>query len=134
MWFALRVIAFAATVPLLVRRPVDRWRYHLAAPSRRSPPPADCVDRLITKIDRALRIGWPLVRTGCLTRGITMYRFLSRAGVPVSLHLGAGVVDGRFAAHCWVERDGAPVREPRDPRPLFTSIHVITADQAALTA
>jgi hypothetical protein len=131
IWFGVRVIAFAATVPLLLWRPVDRWGRHLTVTVRASPPSEDSVNRLVTAIDRALRAGWPLVRTGCLTRGITMYRFLTRAGVPVSLHLGAGLVDNRFAAHCWVERHGQPVREPHDPRTIFTSMHVITPDSAA---
>ena len=128
LWFTVRVIAFAATVPLLLRRPVDRWARHLAVKGRSAPPSDEAIDDLVTAIDRALRAGWPLARTGCLTRGITMYRFLTRAGAPVSLHLGAGLVDNTFAAHCWVERDGQPIREPHDPRPIFTSMHVITPD------
>ena len=55
-----------------------------------------------------------------LVRGLTLYRFLRRAGAEVSLRFGAGEMNGRFAAHCWIVYRGEPLAEPRDPRPLFT--------------
>jgi hypothetical protein len=60
-----------------------------------------------------------LVSTSCLTRGLTRYYFLRRAGVPVTLCFGVGWPDGRFEAHCWLSRDGEPFLEARDPRPVF---------------
>jgi hypothetical protein len=73
----------------------------------------------------ALRVGRPLVRRGCLTRGITLYYFLRRAGADVRLCFGLGAVDGGdgFDGHCWLVLAGEPYLEPRDPRPLYTEMY-----------
>ena len=64
----------------------------------------------------------PIVRSGCLTSGVTLYRFLRRAGADVSLRFGVGLVDGAFAAHCWIVYRGEPLAEQRDPRGVFTEM------------
>jgi hypothetical protein len=129
--FALRVVLFAATVPLLLRRDLTRLgrRLEPAAPKALPPPPPPAeVLALVERIDRLLSAFRPLVRSGCLTRGITLFYFLRRAGAPVSLHFGIGStgamgeVDGGFSGHCWVVHDGLPLAEKRDPRPLFAEM------------
>jgi hypothetical protein len=60
------------------------------------------------------------VRSGCLVRGLTLYRVLRRAGAEVSLRFGVGPMGDGMAAHCWIVYQGQPLAEPRDPRPLFT--------------
>jgi|SRR5215213_6755288 len=118
-----RVLLFGLAVPFLVRRGPERMA-RLLEPG--SPPsrPADSrtVEALARRIDRWLRAGWPLVRRGCLTRGITQYRFLRRAGFDVSLRFGIGEVNGRFEGHCWLVRDSRPFLEKRDPRPIYTEM------------
>jgi len=86
------------------------------------PPPAapEAVGALVRRIDSLLVAGRPVVRTGCMIRGLTLYRFLRRAGADVSLRFGVGKIRGEFAAHCWIVYRGEPLEEPRDPRPLFT--------------
>ena len=69
------------------------------------------------------RVGRPFVSSGCLTRGLTLYYFLRRLGIPVSLVFGAGQVGGRFAAHCWLERDQEPYLEAVDPRNFFAPVY-----------
>jgi hypothetical protein len=65
----------------------------------------------------------PLVRRGCLTRGLTLYASLRRAGVDVQLTFGMGptgaAVDG-YDGHCWLVLDGEPYLEQRDPRQHYT--------------
>jgi len=123
---AWRIVLFAAAVPLLLRfvrvDRLDGWIEPRREPPR---PPADpaALDGMVRRIDRLRLAGRPLVRSGCLTRGITLYHFLRRAGAPATLHFGMGKGvdepgDG-FAAHCWVELAGEPIAEPRDPRPLY---------------
>jgi hypothetical protein len=135
--FAPRVLLFATVVPLLLRRRIDRLA-PLLEPARTPPPPpsAEAVGALVARIDRLLAAGRPFVRSGCLTRGLTLYYFLRREGVPVALCFGVGnvgdvgdigEVDGDFSGHCWVMYDGEPLAEKRDPRPLFAETFRISA-------
>ncbi len=140
---AWRVVLFAAAVPLLLRLVrIDRLGDWIEP--RREPPlaageprPLDEAYRATARrIDRLRQAGRPLVRSGCLVRGITLYRFLRRAGAPVTLHFGMALgkgpgarIDGEtgepgdgFAGHCWVELAGQPFGEPRDPRPIYAEM------------
>ena len=74
----------------------------------------------------AIRAGRPLVRPGCLTRGVTRYYFFRRDGMDVSLCFGMGKFDEEFVGHCWLVKDGVPFMEPRDPRPLYTEMYRIS--------
>lgn len=119
----LRVLLFAAAVPFLLRLlKLAELRFWLEP--RRGPflPPstAEEVAAMVRRIDRLLASGRPLVRSGCLTRGVTLYYFLRRAGVEVSLCFGMGELKGRFEGHCWLVCQGEPLAERRDPRPLYT--------------
>ena len=89
------------------------------APPRQPVEPAE-VEALVRRIDEILIAGRPAVRAGCMVRGLTLYRFLRRAGAEVSLRFGVGTIRGEFAAHCWIVYRGEPLEEPHDPRPLFT--------------
>jgi hypothetical protein len=122
-WFGVRVFLYAAVVvPVLLRLRLEKLRAWLEPgpaprPGRELPPAA--AEALVRRVDAILREGRPLVRTGCLTRGITLYHFLRRAGADVALCFGMGEIDGTFAGHCWIVLAGEPLAEPRDPRPLF---------------
>jgi hypothetical protein len=119
---AVRVVLFAALVPLLLRLcklpELPAW----IEPRRRAlpPPGAGEVETLTQRIDELLIAGRPAVRTGCMVRGLTLYRFLRRAGADVSLRFGVGTIRGDFAAHCWIVYRGEPLAETHDPRSLFT--------------
>jgi hypothetical protein len=125
---ALRVVAFAAVVPILMRFRLDRvarW----TAPSGNAalePTPQE-VSTLTAAIDHLLVRWRPLVRTGCVTRGVTLYTFLRRAGADVSLRFGIGLVNGAIAGHCWIVYQGEPLAERRDPRGLFTETWAFTS-------
>jgi hypothetical protein len=116
--------SFAATVPLLMRLPLQRWAKLLTRPPRQravSPAEIERLDRLITL---APRVGRPLVRTGCLTRGVTLFWFLRRAGLNVELRFGVDPADADEAdGHCWLALDGEPYLERVDPRPRFTELY-----------
>ncbi len=127
-FYACRVCLFAAfVVPFLLRRRIDRLA-PLIEPSARSraralpPLPAAAVDALVRRIHRLLLAGHPVIRSGCLTRGVTLYYFLRRAGAEVTLRFGMGEIDGSFSGHCWLEQDGEPLVETQDPRPLFVEM------------
>jgi len=123
--FACRVLVLAASVPALMRLRLPR----LAALLEPAAPGVDAGEAelraLAGRVDRLLSLGRPLVRPGCLTRGVTLFWFLRRAGGDVRLVFGLGEVDGETAGHCWLVRDGAPFLEKVDPRPLFTELYRI---------
>jgi hypothetical protein len=135
-FFSFRVLAFAAVVPLLLRivkLPQLGDRLEPDDPpassrdSRDSRDPA-AVDRLIRRIDLLIRLGWPIVRRGCLVRGITRYRFLREAGIDTTLCFGIGRLPGQesFTGHCWLEMDGRALAEPREPRPIYTETYRVS--------
>jgi hypothetical protein len=127
-WLLARVCAFGAAVPLLMRLPLPRVAALLTRARRRGPPIRNPSFSEVERLDRlvalAPRVAAPLVRTGCLTRGVTLFWFLRRAGLAVELRFG---LDPRDVAgtdgHCWLSVDGEPFLEKRDPRPRFAELY-----------
>jgi len=117
----------AVAAPLLARLDLQRLQRCLE-PSPRSSRPrsADAgqvIEVVARRVDQLIRWGRPLVRPGCLTRGITGYYILRRAGLDVALCFGMGPVRGPdVSGHCWLVLDGEPVLEAADPRPAFTEL------------
>jgi len=121
----LHSFCFALSLRALQRLPLPRLEALLepsAAPARARP--ADR-ERIAASVLAMLEAGRPLVRSGCLTRGLTLYYFLRRAGEDVALCFGMGRADGGdgFDGHCWVTLDGEPYLERRDPRPLYVEMY-----------
>jgi hypothetical protein len=115
---------FAAAVPLLMRLPLPRLAAILTRPARRPPPSAAEVERLERMITLAPRVGRPLVRPGCLTRGVTLFWFLRRAGLDVELRFGLEMEnDGATDGHCWLSLESQPFLEHVDPRPRFAELY-----------
>lgn len=114
-----RIALVALAIPLLVRLPLPRQVRLLAG--RGAPPPIDdSVARwLVRRVEAVQRRGWPLIRPGCLTRGLTSYHLLQGAGFPVALLFGVGEVQGEVVGHCWLDHDGEPFMERVDPRATF---------------
>jgi hypothetical protein len=108
-------------VPALVRLKLSTLE-RVLEPRRFLPSPDEhTVRRTIELVEKVLRLGRRLFRPGgCLTRGLTLHYFLRRAGVDVRLCFGMGHPDGKeMAGHCWLELDGRPFLERRDPRLVF---------------
>jgi Transglutaminase-like superfamily len=120
----LRVLLVAMLVPLIARLPLARQEAILEP--RRVPPHDSVRDAWIAEhVDGLLAIGRPLVRRGCLTRGLTHFYFLRRAGVDVRLVYGISTAEPRAEGHCWLVRDGEPYLEQVDPRPRFVETYSI---------
>jgi hypothetical protein len=120
-----QVLSIAAAVPFLLRLKLSRLQA-LLEPRIPSPAGRDRVEQIKEYIEMAIRAGRPLVRPGCLTRGVTRYYFFRRDGMDVSLCFGMGKFDEEFVGHCWLVKDGVPFMEPRDPRPLYTEMYRIS--------
>jgi Transglutaminase-like superfamily len=123
----LGVAAVAAAAPFLARLDLLRLQRCLEPSPRFSRPssadPDQVVEVLGRRVDRVIRWGRPLVRPGCLTRGITGYYILRRAGLDVALCFGMGPVRAPDpAGHCWLVLDGEPVLEAVDPRRAYTEL------------
>lgn len=118
---AAHILLFAAVVPLLLRlRKLPDLPAWLEPRGPVPSPPATAeVHTRVHRVDALIAAGRPFIRSGCLVRGLTLYRVLRRAGAEVSLCFGAGEMNGSFAAHCWIVYQGEPLAEIRDPRPVF---------------
>jgi hypothetical protein len=121
----LHVLFFAATVPFLLRLKLSRVETLLEPRIPRSAS-RDRVEQITEYVEMAIRAGSPLVRPGCLTRGVTRYYFFRRNGLDVSLCFGMGEVKEEFVGHCWLVKDGVPFLETRDPRPLYAEMYRIS--------
>ena len=121
-----RICIFAMLVPLLVRLSLPRMAV-LVSPSQPggTRPDAEDVRRLVGYVARAQRVLWPVVRSGCLTRGVTLFYFLGRAGMDVSLCFGIADPTGHTRAHCWLVRDDEPFLEAVDPRGVYAETYRI---------
>lgn len=115
-----RIGIVAAAVPTLMRLPLPRVARLVCRPPRHRTPSPSEIERLARVVDLAPRIARPFVRSGCLTRGVTLFWFLRRAGLDVELRFG---LDPETDGHCWLTLDGQPILEKRDPRPHFTETY-----------
>ena len=127
-----RVICISMTVPLLMRLPLPRLAAVLSIATRvgrsrglsgREP------ERMAACVAAAQRSLAPVVRSGCLTRGVTLYWLLRRAGVPVELCFGVGRPGAELAGHCWLTRNGRPYLEPADAPACFDALYRIPPPQ-----
>ena len=131
------VVLVGATVPLFLRLPLTRQAALLAPgaggnsgwrSSRRiEADRAEDVARLTQCMELAQDVARPLVRAGCLTRGIVLYWFLGRGDGEIELCFGLGRPRDRveYSGHCWLTRRGEPFLEPEDPRTSFSLIYRI---------
>jgi Transglutaminase-like superfamily len=121
-----RIFAFAAAVPYLLRMRLSRVADALEPGRDPSAVDEDLVRKIAGYVEIAIRHGRPFVRPGCLTRGLTRYYFLRRAGVDVALCFGMGRLTKEFIGHCWLVRDGEPFLEAEDPRLLYAEMYRIS--------
>jgi hypothetical protein len=115
---------FAAAVPLMMRLPLPRLERLVTRSPGPVRPSAARVDRIAGLLPIAIRAFHPLVRPGCLTRGVTLFWFLRRAGLDVELRFGVDPLQLEDAdGHCWLVLDGEPLLEQVDPRPRFAELY-----------
>jgi hypothetical protein len=121
----LQVLFFAAVVPFLLRLKLSRVET-LLEPRIFSSADGERLEQITEYVEMAIRAGRPLVRPGCLTRGLTRYYFFRRNGLEVSLCFGMGQVKEEFVGHCWLVKDGVPFMEQRDPRLRYVEMYRIS--------
>jgi hypothetical protein len=121
----LHIILFAAAVPALLRLKIARLQSLLERAGIATAANPARVQKVISRVESVLQLGGPLYRRKCLSRGLTLFYFLRKEGVDVTLCFGMGKVAGEFEGHCWLVKDGEPFLEAEDPRSFFTAIHSI---------
>lgn len=99
------ILGFACLSRLLARLSPVRLERLLTVAQQRTEEGGDASASL--RIERVLERSEPLLRHTCLTRSLTRYYFLRRAGADVRIIFGVGQVNGRQEGHCWVLVDGA---------------------------
>jgi hypothetical protein len=119
-----QVFVVAALIPVLMRFPLKRIEDLLEPGGALPEPDAARECHVLELVNLVLDFGRPVLRPTCLTRGITRYYALRRAGADVALAFGlrqrsGGQVDG----HCWLVKGGKPFLEAQDPRGLFTETY-----------
>jgi hypothetical protein len=121
-----RLAAVAVAAPLMVRAGLprlQRWLEPRSSSTRPTPGDAEQLSGQYGKwVDSIITRGQPLVRPGCLTRGVSLYYALRREGMDVALCFGVGPQDGAIVGHCWLEWDGQPLLERVDPLSSFTEV------------
>lgn len=55
-----------------------------------------------------------LVHPSCLAKSLTLWWLLKRQGIAAALRIGIQKENEKFAAHAWVERNGAALNEPEE--------------------
>jgi hypothetical protein len=117
----LRILVYAAAVPALTLTRLTSWEHFAGGGRRRrAEGGSEVVNKTAAYFDAVLIAFRPVVRSGCLVRGLTLYHFLRKAGVDVSLRFGFVQVDGSFTGHCWLAKDGRPFLEPDRPDIAYT--------------
>ena len=133
-WLFLRVVSFAAVVPFLMRLRLplmNRLLERRIASAVAAGGDSDQPEEIVRCVESALALGSPFVRSGCLTRGLTLYYFLRRTGLAVTLCFGARSKDGQLReapGHCWVEKEGEPFLERGNPYEYSVPILSLPAD------
>jgi transglutaminase superfamily protein len=115
----LQIGLFASLVPLLMRLRLATLEQLLRVRQPSGRAPSWSPEAIVEHFQLARRIGSPIVGSGCLTRGVTLYYFLRRAGVDVTLSFGVRQIGEEFIGHCWLVRGGIPFLEDEDPRSLY---------------
>jgi hypothetical protein len=116
-----RILIYAVAVPVLTRSKPASWE-RFAGGGREALPALrpGAEQKTVDHVDAVLTAFRPVVRPGCLVRGLTLYHFLRGVGVDVSLSFGVGRAGGSFTGHCWLVKDGRPFREPDRPDHVYT--------------
>lgn len=127
-----RLAAMAIVAPWLVRAGLPRLQRWIEPRRPRrvlDPVEASRVEAETARwVDAIIARGHPLVRPGCLTRGVTLYYALRREGDDVALCFGIGSDAGEVAGHCWLDKDGGPVLERVDPLSKFTEVTRLSSE------
>lgn len=128
---SIRIALFSAFVPLLFRLPIRRLEAWTSPALRPLHPDPVQIDKVIRRTSLACRALRPFLSHPCQVRGLTLYYFLSRAGLDLSLVFGVGLTGKRSEGHCWLVKDGKPYLETVEPLEHFLPMYTFNAPVSA---
>lgn len=117
----LSILAFATVSKAVARLPLERIDALVERRAREGHRPRGDVEAVARRVEQVLG-HTRILRHTCLSRGLTRYFFLRRAGADVRLVFGLGQIDGAYAGHCWILRDGTVYQEATDPALEFADV------------
>src|SRR5687767_4526441 len=124
-------IALALCAPLLTRLRPNRLCRVLQVLAGHEQGTAALSAPVTARIERSLAVAARVRPQTCLTRGVTRYVLLRRAGLPVELVFGLGSHTDVYAGHCWLELEQEPYLETQDPRRIFPEVFRISGATSA---
>jgi hypothetical protein len=114
LWLASRMLAWALTLPLLVRAlPLPRLA-RLVAMRRPADERSTWRERQIVGLTHRLCAPLSEPGGGCLARSLLLYRYLGAAGARPRLLLGVRKRESRVQGHAWVAIDGRVVADSEE--------------------
>lgn len=116
-----QALALGLLIPLLLRLQLPTLVGWLEGRSA-AKEPTSRPERIGQVVLWALEFGRPLVRSGCLVRGLSLYGLLRRRGHMVSLCFGMAPWRQGFTGHCWLTLQGQPFLEPEGAGPEFRPV------------
>jgi len=120
--FAVRVVGWAAALPMLKRtRSVTRL-VELMTPAKDEPRTAGQERNAIALSRWIYRV--PFVHANCLERSLLAYRYLVRDRREHRLYLGIRSDEGTYPGHAWLTVDGIPVHEPDESLAAYVPLVV----------
>lgn len=126
-----RVLVLAPVVPVLMRLPLPLVDRLLTSWPRGGRALGLDADRVAAVVEAAQQAAHPLVRRGCLTRGVTLFWLLRGREEGLRLVFGIGGPADGYSGHCWLERRGELCLERVDPRQRFPEQYAIPLARAA---
>lgn len=117
------ICAFAPLAPCVMRVPLPVLGRWLVRPVGRRRVTAVPPARVAELVSLAQMVAHPLVRRGCITRGVSLLWLLRRQGLPVELAFGLGDPTKDPSGHCWLMLDDRPFLESPDSAAMFVEIH-----------
>lgn len=115
------ILAFATVAKALARLSLERIDALVERRVKHEHRSGADVEAVARRVEQVLG-HTTFLRHTCLSRGLTRYFFLRRAGADVRLVFGLGQIDGAYEGHCWILRDGAVYQEATDPAVEFADV------------
>ena len=114
---AMRMAAWIAFLTLFGRILSLRTMLRLIDTRRRksTPMPPERISALVDRIFRA-----DILHRSCWKRAAVLRRYLLLNGIDTAVVFGVRKVEEKLAGHAWLERDGRPFLEEREPDYVVT--------------
>lgn len=120
-------------VPILLRLPLLKLLKVIEPKKEISEARHEKIQLIINLYEKISHTMRPAFSTVCLTKGITLYYFLRRQGSDLTLCFGMprGYNVQHAAGHCWLEQDGKPFLEGREPHERYIEMYRFSKEGAS---